>query len=199
MNTLASVKSHLTIMGIVPMSEHHLPSALQSHRNVINFFYTSLWLISLITYSLAVLYYVLFEAETFVEYAESAFYCSVCFLHVVSYVILVQQRSKLFGLFTDSDAMVQQRKIKWNCEFISNLNFQLFVICFPYPQGSSDPVIRLIYVQENDKTTALSKSLLNSAFIFAEMFLFPNAAWSFFKYYTTDLGDDAFNLLFPSK
>lgn len=131
MNTLASVKSHLT---------HHLPLALQSYQSVINFLYTSFWLISLVTYSLAVLYFVLFEAETFVEYAESAFYCSVTFLHVVSYVILVQTRSKLFGLLKDSDAMVQERKMKmkYHSKFvfpISNLNLQLFVICFPFPQG----------------------------------------------------------------
>lgn len=107
MNTLYSVKSHLTIMGIVPMSENHLPTALHQNKSVINFAYTSFWLISLVTYSLAVLYFVLFEAKTFVEYAESAFYCSVTFLHVVSYVILVQTRSKLFKLFENSDEMVQ--------------------------------------------------------------------------------------------
>lgn len=65
--------------------------------------------------------------------------------------------------------------------------------------GSRDPVICLIYAQENEKTTKLSKSLLNSAFVFAELFLFPNAAGSFFKYYTSNLGEDSFNLLFPSK
>lgn len=107
MATLSSVKSHLTIMGIVPMSEHHLPASLLKFKFVINFAYTSFWLISLVTYSLAVFYFVLFEAKTFVEFAESAFYCSVTFLHVVSYVILVQTRSKLFKLFENSDKMVQ--------------------------------------------------------------------------------------------
>lgn len=108
MATLSSVKSHLTIMGIGPMSEHHLPSALHQYKSIINVAYTSIWLISLATYSLAVLYFVMFEAKTFVEYAESAFYCSVTFLHVVSYVILVQSRRKLSALLQNSDEMVQK-------------------------------------------------------------------------------------------
>lgn len=107
------------------MSEQHLPSVLLPFQNFINFSYTSFWLISLVTYSLAVLYFVLFEADTFVEYAESAFYTFVTFLHVVSYVILVQKRSKLFGLLRDSDAMVQKSKTHWNIIFQVRI-FNLF-------------------------------------------------------------------------
>lgn len=50
----------------------------------------------------------------------------------------------------------------------------------------------------NRESSELSNSLLNSAFVFAQMFLFPQAAASFYMYYFTDLGEDAFELIFPS-
>lgn len=58
--------------------------------------------------------------------------------------------------------------------------------------------MRLMYTQENEKTKKLSETLLKSAFIFAELCLFPSAALSFYLYYTTDLGADAFQLSLSS-
>lgn len=66
------------------------------------------------TYILENFYFISFEAETFVEYAESAFYCSVAFLHVISYVILLQNRENLFALLKDSDDIIQKRKFLFN-------------------------------------------------------------------------------------
>lgn len=65
-------------------------------------------------------------------------------------------------------------------------------------KGSEDPVTGLIYRRQNEETLQLSKSLLKSGFIFAEVFLFPYTFASFFLYYTTDLGEDSFRPLFPS-
>lgn len=111
MATLASVKSHLTILGIIPLSDEFMPSALQPFTSVINVVYPSFWLFSLVTYSLASFYFVCFEAATFVEYAESVFYCSVTFLHVTSYVILLLNRSNLFALLNNSDAIIQKSEL----------------------------------------------------------------------------------------
>lgn len=57
---------------------------------------------------------------------------------------------------------------------------------------------RQIYVTQNEATTQFSKSLLKSGLIFAEIFLFPTAARSFFKYYVTGSAKDSFQSIFPS-
>lgn len=112
MATLASVKGHLTILGIVPISEEMLPSLLHPLLSVINFVYPLCWFLSVLTYNITVVCFVLFEAETFIEFAECGFYCSVSFLHVVSYAILFQTRLELFALFKDADEMVQKSKFE---------------------------------------------------------------------------------------
>lgn len=56
-----------------------------------------------------------------------------------------------------------------------------------------------MYITENEKLNKLSIMLMKSGFIFAEIFLLPNAARSFYTYFTTDLGEDAFELILLSK
>lgn len=112
METLAGVKTSLTILGIMPISEKVLPQQLQQLTPVINFIYPLCWFLSVLCYNLSAFYFVLFEARTFSEYSECGFYASVSFMHVVSYIILFQSRSKLFTLFIDLDEMVQNSKFE---------------------------------------------------------------------------------------
>lgn len=60
--------------------------------------------------------------------------------------------------------------------------------------GSKKPTISPIYAKENEKSEKLSKSLLSSAFVFAEIFLFPNVFASFLKFITSNYSYDAFEL-----
>lgn len=108
MAILSSVRVHLKILGIVPLSDKDLPSTLQPYKSVINWAYNLFWHFSLSTYSLTVLCFMLFEAETFLEYAEITFYFSVTFLQIVSHVILLKTRQELNGLFKDSNQKVQK-------------------------------------------------------------------------------------------
>lgn len=108
MAILSSVRVHLKILGIVALSDKDLPSTLQLYKSVINSAYNLFWHFSLATYSLTVICFMLFEAATFLEYAETTFYCSVTFLHFVSHIILFKTRFELNDLFKDSDQMVQK-------------------------------------------------------------------------------------------
>lgn len=112
MATLASVKGDLTVLGIVPVTGDMLPSYLHSLIPIINLIYPLCWFLAVLTYNLTVLCYIVFKAETFMEYADCGFCFSVSFLHVVSYVILFQTRLELFALFEDLNAMVQKSKFK---------------------------------------------------------------------------------------
>lgn len=64
--------------------------------------------------------------------------------------------------------------------------------------GSKKPTISAIYAIENEKSEKLSKSLLSSAFVFAEILLFPNVFASFVKFITSNYSFDVFELPFPA-
>lgn len=81
---LASVKSDLTMLGIVPISEDALPSQWHQMIPVINFVCPLCWFLALTTYSITVICFLLFEAETFIEFAECGIYCSVSFFWIFS-------------------------------------------------------------------------------------------------------------------
>lgn len=115
MATLASVKGHLKILGIVPISEEMLPCQLHPLIPVLNCVYPLCWFFAVLTYHITVVCFILFEAKTFIEFAQCGFYFSVSLLHVASYVILFQTRSELFALFKDSDGIVRRSKFKLYC------------------------------------------------------------------------------------
>lgn len=154
MATLTSVKGHLTILGIVPISEDMLPSLLHPLITVINFVYPLCWFLSVLTYNITVVCFVLFEAETFIEFAECGFYCSVSFLHVVSYAILYQTRLELFALFKDSDEMVRKSKLElyWTKNFFFILFFLLWKFTLEREQKSEDATHVYSGKWKNNKT-----------------------------------------------
>lgn len=193
MKILAAVKSILTFFGIVPIPEEMLPQQLQQLTPVINFIYPLCMFLSVLCYNLSVFYFLLFEAQTFSEYSECGFHLAVSFSHVVSYIILFQARSKLSALFIDSDGMVKKSKLELLLYMSSNNNCTFLFI------GSENRVLGLIYITENEKIAKFSKTLFKSGFILVEVFLFPKAALSFYKYFTTDMGEDAFELILLAK
>lgn len=121
MTILAPIRVHFKILGILPLSEEDLPPSLRELKSLINFAYNLFWYIALTSLLLTVVCFMVFEASTFLEYAETTFYCSVSFLHLVSHIILVQAKSELHGLFKDSDKLVRESglsiklKLKYLC------------------------------------------------------------------------------------
>lgn len=68
--------------------------------------------ISLVYYGYSVFGFVIFEAITFIEYAEAAFYCVAVILHLTSYAILIWVRDKLFVLIEDSEQIIDKSVFK---------------------------------------------------------------------------------------
>lgn len=185
MDSLGTVKKFCKILGVIPISD-------KSSSLLINLVHSTAMLISLVTYCITEFVFVYYYASTFIEYAGSGFYCSVTILHVVSYVDLLRSRSKLLDLMESSNEIVEKSGFFFqltNMIFISNAPNNFI--------GCKNPHIRAIYMEHNRGSSELSNSLLNSAFVFAEMFLLPQAAASFYMYYFTDLGEEAFELVFP--
>lgn len=103
---LASVKRSLTIVGVIPVLGWNFETKLRKHQLLLNIVHISFMLISLTTYTSSVMLFLFFKAESFLEFAEAAFFSSVTFLHVSSYVLLIQSRSKLFDLIKESEKTV---------------------------------------------------------------------------------------------
>lgn len=110
MAVLTKVKRNLTILGVVPVPKQNLPQPLQEYQSIIDYVHVTFLMISLISYASGVVYFLLFEASTFVEYSQQAFFCAVSLLHVLSYLILIQNRSNLLTLFRDTEKIISKRK-----------------------------------------------------------------------------------------
>lgn len=110
MEILSSIKLHLKILGVMPVTEYDLPNSLQPFVSVINLIYSTFWNISLATYSLTVFGFIIFEAETFLQLAESAFFFSVTFLHFVSHMMLIMSIKELSILLDDLNKLIRKSK-----------------------------------------------------------------------------------------
>lgn len=103
MTNLATVKSNLKLMGIMPLSQ-------SNNQSFVNYIHVSFVCISLLTYTLAVLYILLFKASDFAEYAEAGLFCSVNVLHITLYHLFILKRSQLFTLIKFYDEILQKSK-----------------------------------------------------------------------------------------
>lgn len=107
---LSTVKMELRILGIFPISEDDLPLVLQPHRLTINFLHITFMIVSLVTYQLAILHFLLFEANTFSEYADSGLYATAALLDIAVYAILISKRWELLEALTNLERIILKSK-----------------------------------------------------------------------------------------
>lgn len=110
MKCLTTVKRNLGILGIVPVPARNLPSDERRCQVLKNNIHMTFMVSSLVTYTTAVTAYLLCEANTFFEYAEEAFFCSVSVLHLSSHLIQISRRTKLFALIDEMDHIIGNSK-----------------------------------------------------------------------------------------
>lgn len=126
-----------------------------------------LFLFFVLLFSIAALVYLFVEAKTFQQCADSFYIFSTTAANGVDIFVVIWNMSKNFELIENLEKEIQQR------------NFQL------------------IYNKLNEKIEQFSKIIY---FIFVHCTLFgvlmPNFLITFFVYFTTDLGSDAFQLPF---
>lgn len=108
---LSAVKKNLTFIGIIPLSLNDLHWKTQSHQLAINRLHSGFITIWIIPYPLSILYFLLFEANNFVEYSVAGFFCAVAFLHSVLYFILLWTRKEWRCLLQDFEEFVEKGEI----------------------------------------------------------------------------------------
>lgn len=73
----------------------------------------------------------------------------------------------------------------------------MYEIKFSNQIGMQDPVLKHIYNEANQKDEKWSKIIVFAMTNVTPIFLvWPNAAFCYFRYFTTDLGNEPFDLLF---
>lgn len=107
---LSAVKKNFTLIGIIPLSLDALPWKSESHQLAINWLHSGLIIILIIPYSLTILYFLLFEANNFVEYSVAGFFCAVSFFHSVLYFILLWMSKEWRCLLRDFEEFIEKGK-----------------------------------------------------------------------------------------
>lgn len=138
--------------------------------------------------------YLIHEANTFVEYANSIFITITITMPAVCVLILAFEKSLIFTSLGLCEQLVEKRENnKWNilCKSeLSNCKNSNF-------SGMKTPTQRSMYEEPNRVAEKWSKlGYIGFAIITPIMFVFPKAILVYFIYYTTDAGRDAFDLPF---
>lgn len=114
---LKTPKRYLTIFGVLPIAEQHLPNIfnLRNNQSLFNAIHIGFIMLSLTLYISSVLYFLFCKAKTFAEYSEAALFCVVTITRIAFYFMLLSQKKELNQLFSDLEETIE----------ISNL-----ILCF---------------------------------------------------------------------
>lgn len=74
---MAFAEKHLTILGILPISERYIASKLQKYQLEISYAHIVFVIFGMTSYFCSVLYFLLFKAKTFAEYSEGKLFCTI--------------------------------------------------------------------------------------------------------------------------
>lgn len=168
---------------------------LQCHRfnsrNLLVLFIMCMGIISNVVYFFGI-------AKTFSEYTKSVFVANGLVSASIIYAYVVWKMRQFFNLLEEAEVAIDSSE--FDIFFIiSNDHNKLYLIFSNYKfQGLENPVSQTIYKKFNQKTEKIT-SIINSAAIkiLYPNILMPTLIASFYAYFTTDLGNDAFQLPFP--
>lgn len=175
-----------------------LPQSLDKYssfnaKNLINFLFLNLNIFS-------VFIHIFYDGHTFNDFVDSVYRCIGVVVTAVALMSFVQQTPALFQLIDNLDRAVDKSKFNiWIVQFW--LNFVTFLfkhVCLPI-LGLMNPISTLIYKQTDRKMQKwhhiLNILMVKVTPVFANM---PKCIVSFYTYFTTDLGRDAFELPCPA-
>lgn len=109
---LKTPKRYLTIFGILPVPEHHLPNLLNLRKNqsLFNSMHIGFIIVCLALYISSVLYFLFYRAKTFAEYSETALFLVVSVTRIAFYFMLLSQKKELASLFMDLGETIETSK-----------------------------------------------------------------------------------------
>lgn len=102
------IKWQFMMIGITPFSKDKLPSIVKNHQLLINWIHITVMFVSIVIYFMAPMHFLLFKANIFSEYTESAFYSTVTTLHFAIYTIQICKRSVLVAFIRDLEETIDK-------------------------------------------------------------------------------------------
>lgn len=111
MESLIGIKKNFMIAGIL-VSEECLPIILRKYKSIINRVHIALVIIHLMLYLLSMLYFVLYQTQTFAEYAHAIIFFACDFVLMLFYTCFVWHSSKVSQIITGLENTIEQSKSK---------------------------------------------------------------------------------------
>lgn len=185
------VQQNFITLGINPNQSIPQNTHPFSHRALFGLFLFGATIISPFLYAL-------WEAKDLFEFTQSICTVLVTITSIISFLTFVFEMSKLVGFYDFAEKNIDGKKIHWNLDsfdrrhsawhWVKLRNWILFL-------DFQDPAMMTMYVNINQQIEKFSEIIClvmgKAAPIF---FVVPQFVVSFVKYFTTDLGPDAFEL-----
>lgn len=140
--------------------------------------------------------YLFFIAETSKEFIDSTFMATVAILVLISFVSTAQKTTIIFNFIDEVEKIANNSEFRINfcsnsiCPIIVEDNSQFIKIT-----GLHHPKSKKMYEKTNRLAEKCSKII---CFLIMKMsipgFVLPKAIFSYFRYFTTDAGPNAFEL-----
>lgn len=134
------------------------------------------------------------EASNFKEYTESIYISSVSIAIFSTYSFVIWKKDNIF-LFIDcwESIAVTSEYQSWKVRILWTKSF-----CVQNILGSQNPASKIIYVKIIEKVEKWSRFIhIVLLYVTVPSFVLPKYVVSFYLFYTTDLGNDAFELPLP--
>lgn len=107
---LGTLKKYFFILGIIPISQTSLPSFIQKYQLAINRIHIAIIILLFVHYTVSEFYFLLFDANTFAEYCEGAYFGGVGVLFFPFYFSLVFMWPILVELLDNLEATIEKSK-----------------------------------------------------------------------------------------
>lgn len=136
--------------------------------------------------------FLLFEANSSQEYLESIYFITSSVGIFISYTSALLLKDKLLVFIDTVDRTINKSK------FDNQLNFQINFSIFKMNLGLESSIAKAMYEEANqrfEKYTKIGMFLLTNVLV--PCALLPKVIVSFFLYFNTDLGENAFYLPLP--
>lgn len=139
--------------------------------------------------------YLFHVANTPRQYMDSIFMTTVGILVFIAFVSSIFNTTAIFDLIYQFEETISKSEcfrlssIRFDCE----IEFAKIVLGLKYPKSKA------LYEKTNRQVELISKIIqFVVLYVSPPVLVLPNAIICLFMYFTTDLGNDAFNLPFPT-
>lgn len=153
-----------------------------------------LFLFSICVVALVFQFMYLFRvADTPKQYMDSIFMTAVGFLVFISHVGIVFKTAMMFDVLDDIEVAANYSECNCFIIIVKLIHREKTIL------GRKNPKSKAMFERTNRLTETICK-IIQFLIIYLSVpaFVLPTAVYSFYMYFTTDLGNDAFVLTFPT-